>query len=158
MDKRVILVRGISGSGKSTLVGKLKEACAVATDNIRVCSSDNFFIVNGEYKFDATKLAQAHSQCFSFFLHALDCKMDVVFVDNTFVRNWELENYIQAARLRGYEILIYEVRVNTVQEMRICAERNVHNVPREVIARMAMDFEDVDSQYQVKLVTTQMTL
>lgn len=54
------LIRGISGSGKSTLANSLSEK----TGSIHV-EADQFFILNGEYKFDRSKLSEAHEKCYS---------------------------------------------------------------------------------------------
>ena len=52
--KKLFLVRGISGSGKTTFA---KELGGVHFE------TDNYFMVDGEYKFDGTKLKEAHQWC-----------------------------------------------------------------------------------------------
>ncbi len=54
MEKVLYIVRGIPGSGKSTFAKQLVGA------DFLVCEADKYFMVDGEYKFDATKLKQAH--------------------------------------------------------------------------------------------------
>ena len=55
--KKLYIVRGLPGSGKSTF------AEALVGSDFLVCEADKYFIVDGEYKFDATKLRQAHEWC-----------------------------------------------------------------------------------------------
>ena len=54
MSKELILVRGIPGSGKSTFAKSLGGTHF---------ETDKFFMVDGEYKFDGTKIKEAHKWC-----------------------------------------------------------------------------------------------
>ena len=54
MEKILYIVRGIPGSGKSTFAKTLGGTHF---------ETDNFFMVDGEYKFDVTKLKVAHEWC-----------------------------------------------------------------------------------------------
>jgi len=54
--KELILLRGLPGSGKSTLAKSL--------DGIHI-EADQFFMIDGEYRFDASKLKDAHNYCFT---------------------------------------------------------------------------------------------
>ena len=160
--KIAVIVRGPSGCGKSTYT-KCLEATYRATEgcNVSYCSADNFFTktvplfrTDGipsqqtrlEYVFDPTKLAEAHSDCFQRFVQAVKCKSEnrVVIVDNTFIHKWEMINYVEVARLAGYTVQVHEFRVETIEELRMCIRRNVHRVPVEVVAKMALEFEPWD--------------
>jgi len=87
MTQKLILVRGLPGSGKSTLAAMLPGTHVEA---------DDFFIVNGEYKFDGSRIGEAHGWCLSKCREALERGEDVV-VSNTFTRLWEMRPYIDAA-------------------------------------------------------------
>ena len=54
MNKNLYLLRGIPGAGKSTLAKQLGDSHF---------ETDGFFMVDGEYKFDPTKLRKAHEWC-----------------------------------------------------------------------------------------------
>ena len=54
MNKNLYLLRGIPGAGKSTLAKQLGDSHF---------ETDGFFMVDGEYKFDPTKLREAHQWC-----------------------------------------------------------------------------------------------
>lgn len=147
---KVILVRGIPGSGKSHHVEVLRKKYERQTRNpgekpdFVVCSADHFFMVGGQYLFDPTKLPQAHNACLANFLDAIHAGTKVVVVDNTFIRKWEMKNYVKMANFMDYEVDFHEVRVTKLAELMACISRNVHRVPAEVVAKMALEFEPMD--------------
>jgi len=163
------IMRGPSGSGKSTYH---KEKWPDA----EVCSADNFFMVEGPdvavdnycypvgdprriditpgesvYKFDPSKLGEAHSVCLSNFIDLLWAGTSilggdqdaVIVVDNTFTTLWELNPYLAAIQLAGREChtTIHEFHVGSTDALRFCAESNTHGTPMEVVAKMAFNFE-----------------
>ena len=133
MNKEVYIVRGISGSGKSALARKIANLHSLEGKVAKVFETDNYFMENGEYKFDATKLHRNHQKCFNDFLDALnDRHVDVVIVANTFTRKWEYVNYSDAAKDSGYEVTMLIANGNY---------KNVHNVPDEVVQKMKNRFE-----------------
>ena len=138
--KKVIILRGVPGSGKS------RYACEAATgvDPTRICSADQYFEQGGRYYFNPLKLPEAHNFSFGRFLDALLDSYPLIVVDNTNSHHWEYENYEKAARLVGYEVEIIEFRASTVAEIRLCFDRNQHGVPRDIIAKMAVDMERDD--------------
>ena len=156
--KRVRIIRGIPGCGKSTYVKMLLDRYEVSPDDTVVCSADDFFmvpsVVDGtstvEYRFDPTKLAQAHTYCMAKFIDAVHSGVELVIVDNTFVHHWELKNYIKLANYLGYETSVHEIRVETLEQLKICIKKNVHGVPADVIARMALEFEPLETAVQIR--------
>ena len=131
---RVIIMRGIPGSGKSHYV---RENYPDAV----VCSADEFFMVDGEYQFDPTRIGQAHSFCLAKFIDAVKRGVPEIVVDNTNVHQWEFVNYKAIANLGNYEIEIVDVRVDTIDQLRTCIERNSHGVPADIVSRMAVEME-----------------
>ena len=85
-EKVVYVMRGIPGSGKSTLARKL-----APPENI--FSTDDFFMVQGEYKFDPTKLGQYHGQNLDRFQNAIMNGVAPIVVDNTNIQKWEYSKY-----------------------------------------------------------------
>ena len=82
--KTLILVRGLPGSGKSTFA-KLLEGKHIETDM--------FFITNGEYKFDVSKLKEAHSWCQSMVGSWMSDSEELIVISNTFTQEWEMTPY-----------------------------------------------------------------
>ena len=133
MNKEVYIVRGLPGSGKSSLARKIANLHSLEGKVAKIFETDNYFMVDGEYKFDATKLHRYHQKCFSDFLDALnDRHVDVVIVANTFTRKWEYVNYSDAAKDSGYEVTMLIANGNY---------QNVHNVPDDVVQKMKNRFE-----------------
>ena len=135
--RKVIVLSGPSGSGKTTWARKNHPDAVV-------CSADHFFIDEdtGEYHFDPSKIAIAHSECMQAFLMNLQRDDGVIVVDNTNIRHWERQNYITAAKNAGWEVEQEFFNVKSVEAIRMCAKRNSHGVPTDVVARMAIEHEN----------------
>ena len=58
MIKRLVIIQGHSGSGKSTLIDDLVQG--TLKDKSVVLSTDKYFMEDGEYKFDESKLQSYH--------------------------------------------------------------------------------------------------
>jgi predicted kinase len=142
-DKKVVIMRGTSGAGKSTYVEKNH------ADDV-VVSADKFFIKeNGDYKFDFHKIGQAHAWCFGEFVKALQDNAPVVVVDNTNIKKWEYNNYIETAKLAGYNVEIVEVVPKTPEEIQLCVDRNTHNVPAKSIQARVREFVHEEGAIEV---------
>lgn len=125
------IVRGLPGSGKSTYAKSL---------GIPHFEADMYFMKDGEYKFDASKLKHAHMWCFNQFADQVDCGSDVV-VSNTFTTVKEMNDYLVYAGARNYDIIIVEVKTQY---------GSIHNVPEETIAKMKARWQESPAGYAVK--------
>ncbi len=125
---RLILIRGIPGSGKSTLA---KSILKQEYEYGKHMEADMYFMREGEYKFDATKLGAAHAWCQSETRYFLERNFTVV-VSNTFTTIKELKPYFAIAKELGI-----------VPEVIVCQNQfnNVHNVPEESLKRMRDRFQ-----------------
>ena len=132
---KVIIMCGISGSGKSTRTEKLYPEATV-------CSTDHFFMVNGEYKFDPRKLSQAHGNCLRKFVAELCYRKPLIVVDNTNTSVAEVAPYAALALAYDYklEIEILKVDVDTA------AKRNIHGVPYTTIVKMAERIDNLKNE------------
>jgi tRNA uridine 5-carbamoylmethylation protein Kti12 len=134
--KTLILMRGLPGSGKSTLARKLADSSSPA-----IFSTDDFFMVDGEYRFNPKKLGAAHAWNLKRTVEALESEVEQVIVDNTNTQAWEMRGYVEAARENGYAV---EFRTPTTEwafDVTECTKRNTHGVPREAIRAMRDRFE-----------------
>ena len=123
----LFLLRGLPGSGKSTLAKSLSESHIEA---------DMFFMKDGEYKFDGSKIKDAHNWCQDVVEHWMDENKPKIVVSNTFTQEWEMDYYNKLAEKYGYRVysLVVENRHNGVNE---------HGVPEEKLEQMKTRFEIV---------------
>ena len=134
----VYILRGLPGQGKSTVAQDLGG---------EVVSADDYFVVDGKYEFDATKLKEAHKYARELFQIHLDNAVEKIVVDNTNTQEWEFKDYKEKALERDYKVIELIVGTRNVDES---VERNTHNVPRTVIRKMAkrFDFPEVEEEQQ----------
>lgn len=121
--KELFLLRGLPGSGKSTL--------AKSIEGMHI-EADKYFMDGDEYKFDASKLKEAHAWCQNA-VRVWMGSQDRIIVSNTFTQAWEMEPYFDLAKEYGYRVysLVVENRHGG---------KNIHNVPKEKIEEMAGRF------------------
>jgi len=129
-EKTLFIIRGIPGSGKTTLA---KSIGAVHFE------ADMYFMVGNEYKFDVTKLKQAHAWCQDQVRISMKNSDKTIgdlriAVSNTFTQEWEMEPYVEMAKEYGFKVftLIVENRHGGI---------NQHDVPEDKIELMINRFE-----------------
>jgi len=137
-EKSLFLVRGVPwpGSGKSKFAKKLVD------EDFLICEADKYFIdkETGEYKFDVSKIKDAHKFCQdrveTYMKDSLvnDQFYREIVVSNTFTQEWEMERYYELAKQYGYKIfsIIVENRHGGI---------NQHGVPEDKIEIMKTRFE-----------------
>ena len=155
--KQAFIMRGPSGAGKSSWL-------STELEDPEICSADEFWwkkcalqdeiatrLTNNptrnkndvleEYCFDLSRLSEAHSACLTHFIQAITNNVELVVADNTFIHEWTLGPYIEVAEAFGYEITLVEFVPESVDDIKKCISRNLHQVPCDVIARMCVEFE-----------------
>lgn len=130
--RNLYLLRGLPGSGKSTLARFVGDAFVEA---------DMFFLKNGKYEFDGSKIRDAHAWCQSTVREWMQMNADTygleyseIAVSNTFTQEWEMEAYYDLAKEFNYKVfsIIVENRHGGV---------NQHGVPEEKLEQMKNRFE-----------------
>lgn len=127
---KIVIMSGCAGSGKSSYA---KELYSWHLLPCVIVSADNYFIQDGEYKFDSTKLGEAHKDCMKKFLAACNKEIDLIIVDNTNCSSTELAGYYAVGEALGYEVEIITFRCETDDDVKMCAGRNAHQVPFNVV-------------------------
>ena len=118
------LIRGVPGSGKSSLAQTLL-ANQVVDD---IAEADDFFVQNGIYNFDASRLREAHGWCQNYAGACLSKGFSIA-VSNTSTTEKEVETYRKIAEQcdAKFVSLIVENRHEG---------KNIHGVPEEKIQQM----------------------
>ena len=126
----LILIRGIPGSGKSTFAKTLRDRTFTNAVHLE---ADMFFTEHdGSYHWDALKVQESHKWCQTTAYILLNQGVNVI-VSNTFTKVWEMQPYINHARMIGIEYTVYRM---------INEYGNIHNVPEGVVQRMKDRFEN----------------
>ena len=131
---KLVLIRGLPGSGKSTMA----KALCYSPDWMHL-EADMFWMDNGEYKFDAGRLGEAHAWCQDRTRMYLSENIDVV-VSNTFTTVKELRPYFGIAQEFGIVPNVFVAQNDF---------GNTHNVPAETLAKMRARFAwDISELFQ----------
>ncbi len=125
MPNILYIIRGVSGSGKTKFANTL--GCPVY-------SADDYFMVDGEYKFLPSLMPDAHTNCKNRVRQAMYDGSPVLAVANTFTQEWEMEDYFYLASSNDYIVfsLIVENRHGG---------KNVHDVPDDAVEKQRERFE-----------------
>jgi hypothetical protein len=94
-----------------------------------------FFVdCEGNYKFEPSKIKDAHKWCQEEMDFLMRLEHSPVVVSNTFTQEWEMEPYFELAKKYGYKVftVIVENRHGGTNE---------HNVPEDKIEQMKTRFE-----------------
>ena len=142
-EKKIFLCRGCPGSGKSFIARKL-------VGNGQIFSTDDYwYIKNGTYNFDITKLGVAHKWNQRRVEKAVAVNITSIVIDNTNVTLKDAKTYSLAfkkALINNYEIKIVVPETEWAFNLEELLKRNSHNVPRETIERMLNKWEDFTVQ------------
>ena len=140
MTKICYIIKGLPGTGKSMLAKNLRDSHTRA----RVFSTDSFFMVDGEYQFDPSKLGEYHALNLAKatrYMESFGPNSDALcIIDNTNTQSWEYEKYEEVAKENGFMVQVITVEWN-INDIPLYAKRNSHGVPEEAIYRMADRWE-----------------
>lgn len=141
MTKQIVLMSGLPGAGKSTLATQMKIDAEAEGKSCIICSTDDFFMQDGVYKFDPDLLFRNHRANQNKVRQACEDGVSSVIVDNTNLRREHREEYQTIAAKFGYSIEHKIVGEFTEDFAKICGARNQHNVPLESILKMARRYQ-----------------
>ncbi|ATZ80229.1 putative tRNA ligase/uridine kinase [Bodo saltans virus] len=143
----IIIMRGISGCGKTTFTNLLYKS--QKEGNVSICSADHYFTIIGKYNKDLTNIA--HDYCKDEFNTAIKLKTNIIIIDNTNIMKKHFEYYINTAKNLNKDIIIIEL--NTYEIADEFNLRNVHNVSLSKIKLMKRNFEMIDNDNVMRILT-----
>ncbi len=144
---QIIIMRGLPGSGKSTWIREFHP-------DAKVCSADNYFIgEDGIYRFDGSKLAEAHGKCLRDYVELVtksDNLPETIAVDNTGTRTWEISPYYTLAEAYGFDVKVVYLKC----EPKFAHSRNVHGVSCEQVGKMnqRLVLEDPPKHWNIEII------
>lgn len=123
-SKTLYIIRGVPGSGKSTLAHQLSKT---------VVETDDFMMVDGEYKYDKDKVYACHKKCFNKVLDYMAHSVTPIAVANTFIKKKDYKPYVDLAKEFGYNV-----------EIKVCKGdyKNNHNVSQDRVEQMKSKFQE----------------
>ncbi len=138
MSNKIIFMRGIPGSGKTPwAVERFGNDPKAA-----ILSSADFFMKDGKYNWVASKTPQSHSWNLNRFRKAIKEGKETIVVDNTNIKAWEMQEYLNILELfPEYEVFQKVMEIDP-EEAQFCS---VHSVPLYALDRMDRMFENVEN-------------
>lgn len=137
----LVIMRGLPGSGKSTLANFIQMHYY---HNSLICSTDAYFMKDGVYQFDASKLGLFHNLNKNKVEKILD-DGNIPIVDNTNTTWKECKDYVKLAKKYNSSVIFYETSLFDAVK---CFERGVHNVSLEILNKMVLGWQN--TQYIIE--------
>ena len=137
-EKVLWILRGLPGSGKSTLAKEIGKGGVVF-------ASDDFFMVNDEYRYDQKFIGEAHIWNQSRVRRAMRNGVSPIVVDNTNIVWSHIKPYAALASENGYAISYAEPNTPWKFDVDELAKRNSHGVPKDVIQGMVDKWQPTET-------------
>ncbi len=134
--KKCYIMRGIPYSGKST------KARELAGKDGKVHSTNDYFTVDGEYRYSIHQLREAHQFTLEEFKKSLEALTPVVVYDNCNIRVRDFQKAFELAESFGYEIEIVTIPHHI--GLGGYLESNWRKIPQDKFVRMWESFEKFD--------------
>ncbi len=141
----IVILSGAPGSGKTTLALALArhfKSLNTGFAQSYLLAADDLFETPDGYKFDVSRLSEAHGTCFRAYMHAcMHARMDLdgdygpeplIVVHNTSLSNWERAPYVQCAQAYDLPYVVVSLNVHPLES----GPRNVHEVPPDRLTQM----------------------
>ncbi len=135
-------MRGPPGSGKSFLARAIIDATTkdCYTDHI-FSASDFFYNEDGWFVFKPDLIGRSHqwnqAQVNSYAING----WSPIIIDNTNIKMWEMNDYVQMAVQHGYLVEIVEPNTSWCKSVDDLVAMNIHDVPKKTIERMLSNYE-----------------
>jgi len=138
--KTVIIIKGLSGSGKSSFAQGIAAEHHNAGHSVSIHETDKYFIQNGVYTFDPSKIRENHEKNLSAFTDSIMNGVYLVINSNTNTQLWEYVNYMNLALEHGYATVVYDLFDAGLSDEELF-NRNTHDFPLEKYQAVKQNYE-----------------
>ena len=131
----VFILRGPQGVGKTTLARQIGFECSQMQVSCKVCSADDWFYIDGKYKWKSEEVPMAHEFCEGAFSRAMLREYEVIVIDNTNLRLEHCQWYEAMAENHNYKPVFIEWdgegQATVMDEATVnkCVQRSYHVPP-----------------------------
>lgn len=144
-NRTCFIIRGAPGTGKSVKALEI----AASIPNTIIVSADDYWMVDGKYVFDASRLGDAHAQCFRQFSEAVAAGRNVI-VDNTNLNYKDICKYIDYLLKNNnlnhyiYNVELVQVQYNSIEKaIELRSNRDDgKNIPENHMRQMFKKFKE----------------
>ena len=137
---KVEILSGLPGSGKSHYAKKRIEALPVGAKSAVVSADDYFIGSDGEYRYDPSKIGDAHAWCMGEFLYEQAKyqwrEPDLIIVDNTNTSPIEIAPYMLVAASFALSTKVVRFMTESEEDFQLCLQRQTHGVPEKTMRKM----------------------
>lgn len=134
----LFIMRGYPGSGKSHKAKEISKEF-----DATICSADDYWMKDGQYKFNANKLEDAHNECYHKFLQSVKNHKNVI-IDNTNLLPKSFHRYIEGiSRKPEWIVCLVSVTYNDFKTA-VSHRKNQEdgkNIPYETMKSMKTNFD-----------------
>ena len=149
-SKNVIFLRGISGSGKTTVANALSQL--LGPEMVVSLSADNYFMIDGVYKFKSQNLTDAHKDCVNSMELALQSSaIHYIIMDNTYTKLWQLSNAETVAKQYDANLHYIDINVPDKSHFHVCLKRQHHNVSENILLEQWTNWEENPKSKHIRM-------
>ena len=110
IEKDIFIIRGVPGAGKKHLVYHMEKQFN-DDKSFYICDRNDYFITDGEFKFNPKYIHQAEQQLRTKFIQALyETDINRVYVIGYFEELWMYEDFIRLGELNNCKVRVVELR------------------------------------------------
>ena len=135
---KMVIMQGGPGTGKTYTATELVKKIPGA---VKVSADDEFTDENGVYRFDGTRIREAHRACRQKTVNALK-EGHVVIVDNCNATNLFVKPYLE---MTSSPKVIIELHPKSMEDALLFGDRSVHDVPKHSLKKCHYSVKRIES-------------
>lgn len=144
----LVINMGIPGSGKTTMSNYIKNKLNDLNIPCKICSADNYQMVDGEYQWNINKVGYAHQMAIEDCYKAMNSN-EVAIYDNTNTKKSDFSKLLKIVK-ENYDIYIIGI-VFIPSSIENHYTRQIHSVPIETILKMYDNLNNLEPDQFDKL-------